>query len=619
MSRELMLAGVPAISFALAMLSVPLCKWIAAWFAIIAVPYSDSRHRQPTPLMGGAAIVGAVLIALKCADALPLWLAVGATGLFAVGLVDDAIVLRPRHKFLLQIAIVGLVAIAGRRFHLAPWSWLNVGLASFFLLSTINAVNLIDGLDGLASGVGIVVAAACATIAVMHGETMAAYQALAVSGALAGFLLYNFHPASIFMGDCGALPLGLILGSIALRVGDLSGNSRLPRYVVPILLMLVPLLDTAIVSVSRIAIGRPVSRRGLDHSHHRLLSLGLSDRRAVVLCWGVASVAALCAVVLTVLPHAYLLATLPIIVVAFALVALFMIDLTFDSDSPGTACGYQQGVARFILTYSYKRRLAEALLDAALIPAAYFGAFLIRLDFFIDDGRMSALMQSVPWVMGITYVAFVVAGIYRGIWRYASVSDVMRFANGAVLAGTLVVVASLAVPIALSGSIAVLYVILLFNLLVASRMSFRALRKGVALLAAPHDRVLIVGAGELAEAAARYITAVRGRRFKLIGFVDDDSFTHGKLVHGRRVMGTLNDLDRIFETNQISQMLVATDLIPRERLTLLWDFASRRRLPMRRFSIRLNEIGAAVDALIEGEGVSPIGQSRQAAHGQVVA
>src|ERR1700739_5128732 len=114
MSRELMLVGVPAISFALAMLSVPLCKWIAAWFAIIAVPYSDSRHRQPTPLMGGAAIVGAVLIALKCADALPLWLAVGATGLFAVGLVDDAIVLRPRHKFLLQIAIVGLVAIAGR-------------------------------------------------------------------------------------------------------------------------------------------------------------------------------------------------------------------------------------------------------------------------------------------------------------------------------------------------------------------------------------------------------------------------------------------------------------------------------------------------------------------------
>ena len=453
----------------------------------------------------------------------------------------------------------------------------------------------------------------------IHGDTLAAYQGLAVGGALAGFMFYNFHPASIFMGDCGALPLGLILGLIALRVGDLAGNSRLPRYVVPILLMLVPLLDTAIVSVSRMATGRPISRRGLDHSHHRLLSLGLSDRRAVMMCWSVAAVAASCAVVLTVLPHPYLLATLPIIVVAFALMGLFMIDLTFDSIAPGAASGYRQGLAGFILTYSYKRRVAEALLDAALIPAAYFGAFLLRLDFYIDDGRMMSLLHSLPAVMAVTYGAFLVAGIYRGIWRYASVSDVIRFANGAVLAGTLVVVASLVVPIALSGSVAALYVILLFNLLVASRMSFRALRRGVALLAAPHERVLIVGAGELAEAAARYITAVRGRRFKLIGFVDDDSFTIGKLVHGRRVMGTLEDLDRIYVAQQFSQVLVATDPIPRERMALLWDFASRRHLPMRRFSIRVNDMGLAAEALAETEAADVIAAGPQAAHGQIVA
>ncbi|MBF6559003.1 MAG: hypothetical protein IVW56_01840 [Candidatus Binataceae bacterium] len=614
-----MFAAVPAISFAVAALSVPLCKWLATRLRIIAEPYSDSCHRMPTPLMGGAAIVGAILIAMAFARTLPAWLLAGVAGLFVVGLVDDAIVLRPRHKLIAQIVIVGLMAVLGRHFHLAPWSWLNVALAGFFLLSTVNAVNLIDGLDGLAAGVGILIAAAATAIAMIHGDTLAAYQALAVGGALAGFMFYNFHPASIFMGDCGALPLGLILGLIALRVGDLAGNSRLPRYVVPILLMLVPLLDTAIVCVSRMATGRPISRRGLDHSHHRLLSLGLSDRRAVMMCWSVAAIAASCAVVLTVLPHAYLLATLPMIVVAFALMGLFMIDLTFDSIAPGAASGYRQGLAGFILTYSYKRRVAEALLDAALIPAAYFGAFLLRLDFFIDDGRMMSLLHSVPAVMAVTYVAFLVAGIYRGIWRYASVSDVIRFANGAVLAGTLVVVASLVVPIALSGSVAALYVILLFNLLVASRMSFRALRKGVALLAAPHERVLIVGAGELAEAAARYITAVRGRRFKLIGFVDDDSFTIGKLVHGRRVMGTLEDLDRIYAEQQFSQVLVATEPIPRERMALLWDFASRRHLAMRRFSIRVNDMGVAAEALAETEAADVIAAGPQAAHGQIVA
>jgi UDP-GlcNAc:undecaprenyl-phosphate/decaprenyl-phosphate GlcNAc-1-phosphate transferase len=615
-----MFAAVPAISFAVAALSVPLCKWLATRWGIIAEPYSDSRHRAPTPLMGGAAIIGAILIAMASAGALPVWLLVGIVGLFAVGLIDDAIVLRPRRKLIAQIVIVGLVAVTGRHFHLAPWPWLNVALAGFFLLSTVNAVNLIDGLDGLAAGVGILIAAAATAIALTHGDTLAAYQALAVGGALAGFLLYNFHPASIFMGDCGALPLGLMLGLIALRVGDLAGNSRLPRYVVPILLMLVPLLDTAIVSVSRMATGRPISRRGLDHSHHRLLSLGLSDRRAVMMCWNVAAVAASCAVVLTMLPHPYLLATLPIIVVAFALVGLFMIDLTFDSIAPGAASGYRQGLAGFILTYSYKRRVAEALLDAALIPAAYFGALLLRLDFHIDEGRMMGLLHSVPCVMAVTYVAFLIAGIYRGIWRYASVSDVLRFANGAVLAGTLVVVASLVVPIELSGSVAALYVILLFNLLVASRMSFRALRKGVALLAAPHERVLIVGAGEMAEAAARYITAVRGRRFKLIGFVDDDSFTIGKLVHGRRVMGTLDDLDRIYAAQEFSQVLVATDPIPRERLTLLWDFARRRHLPMRRFSIRVNDMGVSAEVLAEAESAGAIGAGPlPAAQRQVVA
>jgi UDP-GlcNAc:undecaprenyl-phosphate/decaprenyl-phosphate GlcNAc-1-phosphate transferase len=615
-----MLAAVPAISFAVAATTVPLCKRLAKRWRIIAEPYNDSRHCAPTPLMGGAAIIGAILIATASAGALSPWLMVGIVGLFAVGLVDDAIVLRPRRKLIAQIVIVGWVAVTGRHFHLAPWPWLNVALAGFFLLSTVNAVNLIDGLDGLAAGVGILIAAAAAAIALTHGDTVAAYQALAVGGALAGFLLYNFHPASIFMGDCGALPLGLMLGLIALRVGDLAGNSRLPRYVVPILLMLVPLLDTAIVSVSRMATGRPISRRGLDHSHHRLLSLGLSDRRAVMMCWSVAAVAASCAVVLTLLPHAYLLATLPIIVVAFALVGLFMIDLTFDSIAPGDASGYRQGLAGFILTYSYKRRLAEALLDAALIPAAYFGALLLRLDFHIDEGRMMGLLHSVPCVMAVTYVAFLVAGIYRGIWRYASVSDVLRFANGAVLAGTLVVVASLVVPIELSGSVAALYVILLFNLLVASRMSFRALRKGVALLAAPHERVLIVGAGEMAEAAARYITAVRGRRFKLIGFVDDDSFTIGKLVHGRRVMGTLDDLDRIYAAQEFSQVLVATDPIPRERLTLLWDFASRRHLAMRRFSIRVNDMGVPTEVQAEAESAGAIGAAPSpAAQRQVVA
>lgn len=614
----LMMAGLPLISFALAALAMPLAKWIASRYGIVSVPYTESRHQQQKPLMGGAAIIAAILITLALGRMLPLWLLVGTAGLFVIGLVDDAIVLPPLQKFLLQIAVVLFVLATGPTFRLAPWMVVNAALAGFFLLSTVNAFNLIDGLDGLAAGVGIIVALGVATISLLHGDRVAACQALVIAGTLAGYLIYNLHPASIFMGDSGALPLGLLLGTMALHAGDLAGNSRLPRYVVPILIMLVPLLDTAIVSISRMATGTPVSRRGLDHSHHRLLSLGLSDQRAVAMAWGLAALAAAFAVMLTLLPHAYLLATLPIIVLAFGVVGLFMIDLTFDVNSPGVAYSNLRGPARFILTFGYKRRLAEAALDLALIPAAYFGAFLIRLDFKISDPLMASFIGSLPWVMAATYAAFLVAGIYRGIWRYASVSDVIRFANGSMLAGIFVMLTSLVTPLELSGSIAVLYVILLLNLLVASRMSFRALRRGVALFALPDERVLIVGAGELAEAAARYLTTHRSRRFKLVGFVDDDSFTLGKLVHGRRVLGTLADLDRIYATKQFSQVLVAAETIPGDRMEQLWQFANRLQLTVQRFSIRLNDLGPSVEAKA-AERADPIITGRPNGTGQIVA
>ena len=144
------------------------------------------------------------------------------------------------------------------------------------------------------------------------------------------------------------------------RSERLSGHSKLAHYVVPILIMLVPLLDTTIVSVSRIATGTPVSRRGLDHSHHRLLALGLSDERAAALCWSLATVAGTCAVLIALMPYPYLVATLPLMLAVFGLVGLFMIDLTFDSNSPNVVHGYLRGMARLLVAWTYKRRIAEA-------------------------------------------------------------------------------------------------------------------------------------------------------------------------------------------------------------------------------------------------------------------
>ena len=198
------------------------------------------------------------------------------------------------------------------------------------------------------------------------------------------------------------------------------------------------------------------------------------------------------------------------------------------------------------------------------------------------------LLASLPVVIGSTYAAFFTAGIYRGIWRYAGFPDIMRFVNGAVLSGIFVVISSLVSPIALSGSITVLYVLLLFNLLVASRLSFRALRKGIALLASSTERILIIGAGELAEMAARYLTSGRNQNLRLVGFVDDDHFKLGKIVHGYEVLGSLLNLESVYGRAKFNHILVAADSLADESITLLSAFANLYHVPIRRFSMFVN-------------------------------
>ncbi|HTW88985.1 MAG TPA: hypothetical protein VMD75_13365 [Candidatus Binataceae bacterium] len=610
---------------AVTMLLMPLVKWIGARFGVLAAParpdLDDAATPPSVPLLGGAAIIGAFLITLALLGHLPAWLAVGAAGLFLLGLVDDVVTLKPAQKLIAQIAVVVAVVVLYRHPSdpfLTPWPMVDSLIIALWLLGTTNAYNLVDGLDGLASGIGIVVCTATAVTGWLHHSPALVYWSLALSGGLAGFLIYNFHPASVFMGDCGALPIGLLLGLFAFFGGGLADNSHVTRYVYPIVLLAMPLLDTAIVSVTRLATSIPISRHGLDHSHHRLLHLGLSTRTVVWLCWVVAAAGAACAVLMTTLPHSYLVATLPLVVLVFTVLGLFMMDLTFESSSPGVAWGYLQGFARFILSLSYKRRLVEVILDFALISGAYFGAFLLRRDFYLDDEMLASMLHSLPWILIPTYIAFAVAGVYRGMWRYAGLSELIRFANGSGLAGILVAISTLIVRPPVSGSIVVLFVILLFNFLVATRMSFRALRKGIHRLTDARDRVLIVGAGTSAAIAARWMFSGQYRNVKLIGFVDDDAFKRGKLVHGHRVLGSLDDLERVLRKRPFDQIMLAAESLEDERLALVRRFADAHQIAVSRFSMQIDEVEASRglpssrngEVSPPGHGSMPVGRAR---------
>lgn len=584
-----------ATAFGLVVACAPMVKSLALRFNMVAPPCEESGHPEPTPVLGGVAIVVSVLATLGLVGELPPWMLAGMLTLLAVGALDDAVALTPSRKLLAQLAVVAFFLWAGPSApEVTRWPLVNLGLAGFWMVAVINAFNLVDGLDGLAAGVGIAAVGAVGVVAWWSRDVGLACAALAAGAAFGGFLLFNFHPASIFMGDSGALPMGFLLGALALQGAALQQNSHLSSAVFPLLVMLVPLLDTAIVTVSRLATGNPISRRGLDHSHHRLLMLGLTVRRAVAVSWTLAAMGALLAAGQTLLSHAYLLSALPFVIGGIGVVALFMVDLTFEDRAPGVAFGYMQGLARSILSLGYKRRLAEAMLDFALIPAAYFGACLLRRDFKINDALVVSMMGSTPVFYVATYVAFALTGVYRGIWRYAGIADLIRFANGSLLAGVLVAITSLFIRLEISGSVAVLYVVLLFNLLVFTRMSFQIQRRALALVALPTERVLIVGAGRMGEAAVRYIFSGSDRGVRLIGFVDDDAFKEGKLVHGHQVLGPLDDLPRIHLTTGFHWILIAADAISEDRLAMVKAFADANHLPLQRLSIEVNEFVPAI-------------------------
>jgi UDP-GlcNAc:undecaprenyl-phosphate GlcNAc-1-phosphate transferase len=598
------LLGSALLAFVVAVSTIPLTKQIAAALGVVAAPNRELPNRRQIPLLAGAPIMVAILVSLGFFSAVPLWMLIGGGGLMLLGLLDDVVVLRPGAKFALQLLIVATAVGCWRTPVLFPWPWLNAAFIMFWLLATVNAFNLIDGLDGLAGGVGVVIALAIAVIGANHHNWAMVCQGLAIAGALAGFLVFNFHPASIFMGDCGALPLGFILGAIALETATTAANSRLTVYVLPMLIMLVPLLDMTVVSISRMATSNPVTQRGRDHSHHKLLALGLPDRTASEVCWIVAALSGACAIALTAMPYAYTVVALPFIAAVFG--PFFMIDLTFESRRPGDTYDGTRGIARLLLNFGYKRRITEVLLDLVLISAAYLGAFLIRYDFVIDNARISQILPNLPYVMAGSLAAFFAAGVYRGIWRYAGLTDVPRFAYAAIGAGVAVVVEAYFARIMLSGTIVVLFVMLLFYLLAASRLSFKAFRDIIARVARPHRRVLVVGAGVIGEAAARYITAGQNRGMKVVGLVDSDPFKTGSFVYGSVVLGTVANLLEIHRTTQFNEILIACDPIATDQIDSLIAFARKRALPVLRFSIEINELVRPVPVPANGVGVIPL-------------
>jgi len=281
-----------------------LVKRFALRWNLVDKPNNRSVHNKPIPRIGGVAIFGGFIVGLTYFYILRMfvpqwewmidfpdkWILIGAAIMFALGLADDLMNIRPRIKLFFQALAALMVVMAGFRFEI-PFLYfqelgplndiISGGITFLWIVGIINAVNLMDGMDGLAAGMGVIAVSSLTIALAVNGYGADVVLVTTFLAALVGFLLYNLHPASIFMGDSGSLFLGFILATFALPTTGMSMGGL--SYLVPILALGLPILDTLTAIVRRAAIGKGIFTADKDHIHHRLFRTRGDKQRSTVL------------------------------------------------------------------------------------------------------------------------------------------------------------------------------------------------------------------------------------------------------------------------------------------------------------------------------------------------
>jgi len=261
----------------------PVLRRLALKHNIVDHPAARKAHTTPTPYLGGIGLMSAALFGLAFSPNVPMrvvLIVIGGLALGVIGFLDDKHTLNPGPRIAVQLAAALLAVGAGVRVHITGNDAVDVAITVVWIMLITNAFNLLDNMDGLSAGAAVVAGIGIFLIADFVGQYLVAATAAGVVGGCGGFLVYNKRPASIFMGDAGALVLGYTLAILAL---DLRPDLPTPKsWILPVVLMWLPLLDTSFVVITRLLDHRPVMAGGKDHLSHRIAALGVSPGRAVL-------------------------------------------------------------------------------------------------------------------------------------------------------------------------------------------------------------------------------------------------------------------------------------------------------------------------------------------------
>jgi UDP-GlcNAc:undecaprenyl-phosphate GlcNAc-1-phosphate transferase len=524
--------------------------------------------------MGGVAIFAAFALGLAATPILapdlslqgyvPLFLC--AALVFVLGLVDDVYHLSPQTKLVGQVIAAALLVFLGFKVNWFVSLTLNTFVSVLWIVGITNAFNLLDNMDGLAAGIALISSGFVALITLSsHGTGDGQLLILAVfMGAVLGFLLYNFQPASIFMGDSGSLFIGFVLAGITTEQRVFHSGHFLPIIAVPVCILFIPILDTTFVSLMRPLFGRSPTTGGRDHSSHRLVAIGLPERKAVLTLYAFAAAGGLVALAGARYPTAIFFLCL----VLFLLISLFfwihLGRVRVYPDEEKSVVERSKALTTFWVDLTYRLRVFEVLLDIFLISFGYWLSYFLRFEGEMYVASFPMFLRSLPIVQASLLTAYFAFGVYRGVWRYTSVTDLVTH----VKAVTTGVVLSMLVILFVyrfegySRTVFIIYWGTSLFFIAGSRLSFRMIAESMRRNSVANGkRVLIYGAGDKGELALREILNNQDLGLTPVGFIDDDVRKHRKKIQGYKVLGGQEKLARLVAKHRISEIIIAAGRI----------------------------------------------------------
>jgi len=606
-------------------LITPLIERLAHKYKILDMPSERKIHKSPVPLLGGISIfigfnaaifLGFLLHNEYLANFVRTkWIPILIPEIIIlfIGVYDDIKKVRAFQKFLFQVMAGSLVVIFGFGIHiiknpftgnimdLGGWS---IPVTILWVVGITNALNLIDGLDGLAAGISFIVCFAVFGIAYIYQNVDIALVSLTLAGSILGFLKYNFHPARIFLGDSGSLLLGFLLS--VLSIEGAHKGAIIIAVLAPLLVLGLPIMDTVLSMIRRILrpirFGEPANGRrpGLksilrklsiftaddDHIHHRLLKLGFSQRKAVVLLYGVCLL--LCAL-------AFLTVAKQNINITIFLVAILI----------ASVIGIQSLKYQEFRVFHHGRFLN--LLDWPLIGKTYFQVFIdllfIFLSYYLSTliirggfeylAVKNAFIETFPLVLIVKIAVFYLAGLYKGTWRYTGITDLVKIIKAMILSsGTMyLALALLAKHGTLPGG---LFFVLDFYFLLTFVGGFRIASRGFDYYYRNKNlegaKILIYGAGRRGGLLVKEFPNLSSSRSQIVGFIDDDPAKNEEAQTGIPVLGSFENLAAIIQAHSVTEIIVTSEDILKNKQIPLKNICTEHSLKLKLFEINLRPI-----------------------------